>query len=1263
MPPQYRIYTTTIESKLLQEHSVASRARALGLDPTLNVEADIAFDLPDRVSKLINVPIADELRQLLETNRTEAAAIIAAERLALGKYPLGENQDRMETAVRLGVAIITDGVTVAPIQGITAVRAKRNKNNTEYLSVEFAGPMRSAGGTESALTLVIADRVRKTLGLERYIANSFDDETGRFLEELRIYEREVGNFQYKVTDEDVRKAIENLPVEIDGVWTDDYEVVLHRNMERIATNKLRGGALRVLNDGLIGKSKKLLKLLRNLNIQGWDWLGELSGGNQRGSEETKTITSHFDDVISGRPVISMPGHEGGFRLRYGRAPNTGLHTIGIHPALFELLDYPVVVGTQIKVSMPGKAATVAPVDTIESPLVKLQNGSVIRLKTVREASAAKHKLHSVIHLGDILVSFGDFLENNHKLAPSGYVEEWWALELSDAIKTRYASTTTASLSLSLDYERIQQLTTNPVTAPLTFSEAVRLSTLLQIPLHPRYLLFWDKISPQEAIGLRENIIKHTRLEPKLFGKLPEPRSNSHNALVSVVVTSSDQKALLEKLGVEHNVEESQNLIIGEPYSHILQLCLATSKDKDEIDRIIQSGNWDNTNQLVSLFSGIEIRSKSSVTLGVRVGRPEKAMQRRMRPPVDGLFPIGRASNNRSARDILLASEKSDTVQIEIANLRCPKCQQLIIGSKCSSCDVKTAVFFICDQCSDRFQVSVEEIPLSGKISERCAHCNGRMRPTIKTDYQIRTELASASSKTKYKPIPPLRGVLGLSSLLKIPERLEKALLRQKYGLSVYRDGTIRYDATNLPLTHFRPCQILGPSVEKLKELGYTKDANGKPLESDNQLLELFSQDIVIPVEAGTFFVSVARYLDDLLSHHYGMEPYYKITDPNQLLGELVVGLAPHTSVGIVGRIIGFTNAQACFASPYWHSAKRRDCDGDGDSIILLLDALLNFSKRFLPAMIGGLMDAPLLVQPLVLPKEVQRQAHHMDVSTTYPREFYEASLREASPTEVEQSIETIGKRLDTPNQYMNFSFTHDTSSITVARARASYSTLNSLTEKLDRQIELANKIRAVNVDEVVKSVLKTHLLPDIIGNTKAFTAQRFRCKKCGTKYRRATIKGVCLMCGGELQSNVTRGSVQKYLQLGLRLASKYDVGDYLRSRFVLAAEELATLFKPEALQKGLEEFETIGTVAEEKAQIPKTSVSESESTDTVLSRRNENTTLVAADTQKTPRLSNFEGLQTTIDDDQFSESVEGQEQRSRSRTERKEEQDYQTTLI
>ncbi|MCL5068767.1 MAG: hypothetical protein M1368_10510, partial [Thaumarchaeota archaeon] len=50
------------------------------------------------------------------------------------------------------------------------------------------------------------------------------------------------------------------------------------------------------------------------------------------------------------------------------------------------------------------------------------------------------------------------------------------------------------------------------------------------------------------------------------------------------------------------------------------------------------------------------------------------------------------------------------------------------------------------------------------------------------------------------------------------------------------------------------------------------------------------------------------------------------------------------------------------------------------------------------------------------------------------------------------------------------------------------------------------------------------------------------------------------------------GSVEKYLQLGLRLSTKYDVGEYLRSRFVLASEELATLFKPEGHQSDINDY-------------------------------------------------------------------------------------------
>ena len=37
-------------------------------------------------------------------------------------------------------------------------------------------------------------------------------------------------------------------------------------------------------------------------------------------------------------------------------------------------------------------------------------------------------------MGEILISFGEFLENNHPLIPAGYCEEWWQLDVGDGVK-------------------------------------------------------------------------------------------------------------------------------------------------------------------------------------------------------------------------------------------------------------------------------------------------------------------------------------------------------------------------------------------------------------------------------------------------------------------------------------------------------------------------------------------------------------------------------------------------------------------------------------------------------------------------------------------------------------------------------------------------------------------------------------------------------------------------------------------------------------
>jgi DNA polymerase II large subunit len=392
---------------------------------------------------------------------------------------------------------------------------------------------------------------------------------------------------------------------------------------------------------------------------------------------------------------------------------------------------------------------------------------------------------------------------------------------------------------------------------------------------------------------------------------------------------------------------------------------------------------------------------------------------------------------------------------------------------------------------------------------------------------------------------------------RIAEPLEKGLIRQSHDLTVFKDGTVRFDATNSPLTHFKPAWI-GTPIPKLHELGYTTDIDGKPLVSADQTVEIKMQDVIIPHESGRYLVQTCKYIDTELVKFYGKSSFYNVKNNEELIGHLIIGLAPHTSVGIVGRIIGYTETHVCYGTPNWHSAKRRDADGDADSIMLLMDALLNFSRQFLSDKIGGLMDAPLLVQPIVLPHESQPQAHNFEVTKKLPLEFFEDTISAKKASEV-KSVEIIKSRLETEGQFHDYHFTHTTTTLTTSRSRSAYSTLGSMLDKFDMQIRNAELISAVDTTEIVTNVITTHLVPDIIGNLRAYGRQKFRCTSCGRKYRRPPLLQHCI-CGNNLIQTITRPSIEKYLRLAKRLVEKYDVGPYLKGRIGTLEDEINLVF-------------------------------------------------------------------------------------------------------
>jgi DNA polymerase II large subunit len=1109
-------YYRDILSQYEAAHNLASAARLKGYDPTASVESKTVFDLADRVNQMLRLDqfegLVDRLRELLHSTTKERAALTISQEIALGKFGALERHEALSYGVRAGLAVMTDGVTVAPLEGISGVTIKQNDDNSDYVSVSYAGPMRSAGGTEAAFSLVIADLTAKKLGLSNYRARQ--DEIDRFAEELRIYERDVGNFQYKVTDDDIRRAISNLPVEIDGIETDPIEVVVHRNLKRVTTDRLRGGALRVLNDGVIGRANKLSKKLASLNITGWEFLAELKGATQQTTNETEKAGAHFEEVISGRAVLSMPRSKGGFRLRYGRSINTGLSTIGIHPAIATLLDYPVVTGTQVKVDMPGKAATIAFVDSIEGPTVLMKDGSVAKVTTVAQAEEIRDTFSKIIDLGDVLISYGDFLENNKTLLPSPYVAEWWVQELARALAGVPGAAGLIE-SAGVTRGRAHELSSSPSQVPSAV-EAVAISRSLGIPLHPSYTPRFDRVGPSDIAELRKN----ARLE---------------GSDVIVNVALPQVRWILNTCLIEHRMEGNVAFVTGEA-AVILKALLRL----DEPDSVVSPDDPD----YVKHLSGIDLGRQSTTTIGVRVGRPEKAMVRRMKPPVHVLFPVGYEGGQ--TRDVVAAA-KAGRVEIEVVNLYCRKCNQRRLNPRCEVCDEETEAFMACPRCDTTTQ------------DNACPNCRTKTLPYSKMSYDFKSKLEAIRVKIP-NSVKQIKGVRGLTSVSKAPEALEKGVIRSRHSAFVYKDGTLRIDATNEPLTHFRP-RDLKADIQTLITLGYKQDAHGTPLSNEDQILELKPQDIIVPADICGDLVRMAQCVDDELQNLYGLEPFYKANEPRDLLGKLAVGLAPHTSVGVAGRIVGFSATEVCLANPYWHSAKRRDCDGDGDSLLLLVDALLNFSLQYVPSQIGGYMDTPLLIQPVILPAEVDEQAHNFDIASSYPLEFYEKTQSNPPAAAVAHLIERIGSRLDSDTQFYNYGFTHPTSAITIKRPRGSYSTLRTLNEKISKQIEVASLIEAVSTRDVVESIIKTHLIRDIMGNAKKYATQAFKCKGCGLTLRRPPLSSKCPSCGGEIRGTLTRASVEKYLHIAQRLAREYDVDPYLRSRLDMLQRELDQLFQ------------------------------------------------------------------------------------------------------
>ena len=1677
MRPDDERYFARIEERLDEAWDVAETAKEQGRDPEPEIEIPIARDMADRVENILGIDgVAERVRDLEgEMSREEAALELVTDFVDGNVGDYDSREGKIEGAVRTAVALLTEGVVAAPIEGIDRVELLENDDGTEFVNVYYAGPIRSAGGTAQALSVLVADYARSLLDVDEYKPR--DVEVERYAEEIALYDKDTG-LQYTPKDKESKFIAKHIPVMLDGEATSDEEVSGFRDLERVDTNSARGGMCLVAAEGIALKAPKIQRYTRDLEEVDWPWLQNLIDGtigkdgagdgdgeeaeSGDGAEEDEdgdeaesepeaddSTESGADgpvradpsqkflrDLIAGRPVFTHPSEAGGFRLRYGRARNHGFATGGVHPATMHIVDDFLAAGTQIKTERPGKAHGVVPVDSIEGPTVRLANGEVRRIDDPEEAKELRNGVEKVLDLGEYLVNYGEFVENNHPLAPASYAPEWWVKEFEAA---------GADVRALRDDPHVD-LEHPSVDRALSWAEEY------DCPLHPEYTYLWHDVSVDAVAALADAVAAGDVVE----------------GVLAIERTDGVQDAL-ESLLIEHAATpDALRIPTWRPLARSLGIDDGLRKEWDAADLSAAARDYadgENAIRAVNEVAPFEVRERAPTRIGNRMGRPEKSESRDLSPAVHTLFPINEAGGPQ--RDVAEAANVMDDTgrrgrhELEVSDRVCPDCGEHTYAALCPDCETHTEPHYECNDCG-----TVCEPDEAGRVE--CPNCEWEVTAAgyqeVDVNDAYRTALETVGERESAFEI--LKGVQGLTSRNKTPEPIEKGVLRAKNGVTSFKDGTVRYDMTDLPVTAVRP-EELDVTADHFRELGYETDVDGEPLRHDDQVVELRVQDIVLSDGAAEHMLKTADFVDDLLEQFYGLDRFYEVNERDDLVGELVFGMAPHTSAATVGRVVGFTSAAVGYAHPYFHAAKRRNCfhpetkiwyedeagkwhydpiealvedrldaetaeeddvgtlvqkldddvyvpsvtedgedtlqrvealskhpspdhlvrvetksgqeltvtpdhsmrrwtgdgvervsardlttedalpapkqipvdgetatfdllaefldtdavsnddlmirgigestlkqllddatdaenylkpvaelldvsqstvynwvsrdsisagvllelydrdtvvervstdvtlgirrdsasisrqfdvnetvgtmlgyyaaegftrqeagsfyqttictpddvprdeiidvfddvfeveafeenewkitvssrlvttlfsdvldagsraetkripdcvlsapdsvlrtflaayfsgdgstsservevrahtvsddlqsdlvaalkrfgiatkvyreertpktgavaefydgeqsfeswvlkvtsqnalrfaekvgfhldrkeetltnvldrvdtrtqrlfgdggevwvdevvsvetvqsdiestycltveetntlvandvyagqcDGDEDCVMLLMDGLLNFSKEFLPDQRGGRMDAPLVMSSRIDPSEIDDEAHNVDIVREYPKELYEASREMADPEAVEELIQIGEDTLGTDDEYHGFDHTHDTTDIAMGPDLSAYKTLGDMMEKMDAQLELARKLRAVDETDVAERVIEYHFLPDIIGNLRAFSRQETRCLDCGEKYRRMPLTGECRECGGRVNLTVHEGSVSKYVDTAIEVAERFDCRPYTKQRLKVLDQSLESIFEDDTnKQSGIADF-------------------------------------------------------------------------------------------
>lgn len=701
--------TVDFYDQISKEREFFNKLKRRGMDPSLQIESSFEDFLPDKLAALFDEPILAEIIRSCLPNPDRLSLCLELMNKLDHIYKENTIQEKCDKILRRILGLLTDGVTIAPLDGLGSITVDPVDN---FLRIEVSGPIRSAGGSICAQIFLMGEYLRLKYNLNKY--NPTEEEIDRGIAESLAYIKKHPS-QIRPAREELEFVLKNCPIMVDATESEKEQVPIHKYLPRIPKPRIRGGLALVIIEGFILKALKLVPIAKELKID-HQWITQLCklgasyrkiGGSRGGDKDSRY------SLTIGRPLISTSENPRGLSVRIGTSPTVALCGVNVTEELIDLLKF-INIGSQLVVSAPGKAMCISGTcSDLRKPLVKYIDG-------VRPYSiGTSDQVLEILDVGEVLVSVGDYIESNKQIPPRDYCKGMFRYHTNNEIDIDSLSTQSL-LNLYKKYPNVK--IPSPISLPL------------------------NNISYNQFLKIRAFDLDSLQSKDEEILKLLESIN------VEYFMDSQGKITITNRLILEHYLARDLNISFVGYSDSLLQKPVAGSGLIEYINSLSQDR--------------IMLGERGTYTITARVGRAESVNLTKLKPKnCHSLCEY----KSGSSTELFWNSLKRNPYGYGKYKMRsCSNCG-ITPFSRCFSCDTPTSLVGKCMDCgvifpwSNRLQHAEHKcqftIPLTIDYLKELDLCKlelGEDESII--DYTKQVKLKESSHKVAY-PQPFIKGLL------------------------------------------------------------------------------------------------------------------------------------------------------------------------------------------------------------------------------------------------------------------------------------------------------------------------------------------------------------------------------------------------------------------------------------------------------------------------------------------------------------------------